>query len=94
MRMFARKNKMLVSKGDEVIVINGKQKRTKGVVKKVLTKNGMVVVEGVNKMKKAVRIGQNNNEHYSIVERPIFASKVRVVKKKQDKAVRSKSKKD
>ena len=85
---------MSVSKGDEVIVINGKQKGTKGVVKNVLTKNGMVVVEGVNKMKKAIKIGQNNNEHYSVVERPIFASKVKVKKKKQDKAVRSKSKKD
>ena len=51
---------MSVSKGDEVIVINGKQKGTKGVVKNVLTKNGMVVVEGVNKMKKAIKIGQNN----------------------------------
>ena len=33
MRMFARKNKMSVSKGDEVVVINGKQKGTKGIVK-------------------------------------------------------------
>ena len=82
MRMFARKNKISVNKGDEVIVISGKQKGTKGVVKNVLTKNGMVVVEGVNKMKKAIKIGQNNNEHYSVVERPIFASKVKVVKKK------------
>ena len=71
--MFARKNKMSVSKGDEVVVINGKQKGTKGIVKNVSTKNGMVVVEGVNKMKKAIKIGQNNNEHYSIIERPIFA---------------------
>lgn len=79
--IFKGKNKINVRKGDEVVVICGRYKGKKGVVKFVLTKDSSVVVEGINKFKRAVKVGQNNNENFLIIERPIFASKVKVVKK-------------
>jgi large subunit ribosomal protein L24 len=44
-----------VKRGDTVIVISGKDKGKKGTVKRVLTHNAKLVVEGVNKVKKAVK---------------------------------------
>ena len=79
--IFKNRSKINVHKGDEVVVICGKYKGKKGVVKLVLTKDSSVVVDGINKFKRAVKVGQNNNENFLIIERPIFASKVRVIKK-------------
>lgn len=84
---------MKVKKGDEVVVISGKDKGKKGVVKVVLAKVSLLLVEGINKYKKATKISQNNNENFLITERPIKASKVKVVKKSQ-KGVSKKSKKE
>ena len=84
---------MKVKKGDEVLVISGKDKGKKGIVKTVLVKVSLLLVEGVNKYKKATKISQNNNENFVITERPISVSKVKVVKKAQ-KSVSKKGKKD
>ena len=86
-------SKMKVKKGDEVLVISGKDKGKKGIVKTVLVKVSLLLVEGVNKYKKATKISQNNNENFVITERPISVSKVKVVKKAQ-KSVSKKGKKD
>ena len=80
-KIFKRINKMNVNKGDEVVVICGKDKGKKGIVKMVFLKANLIVVEGVNKFKKAMKVNQNNNENYLIKERPIFPSKVKVINK-------------
>jgi len=47
--------KIKVKKGDEVIVLKGKDRGKKGKVIKVLPKEGRVVVEGLNLVKKHLR---------------------------------------
>ena len=90
-KIFERRNKMNVNKGDEVVVIHGKDKGKKGIVKAVFLKANLIIVEGVNKFKKAVKVNQNNNENFLIKERPIFPSKVKVINKAK-KTAPSKSK--
>lgn len=48
--------KVHVKKGDTVLVASGKYKGRVGKVKAVLPKKGAVIVEGVNIVKKAVRV--------------------------------------
>ena len=48
-------NKLKVKKGDEVIVIAGKDKGKKGKIITVLVKKNKVIVEGINMMKKHQR---------------------------------------
>ncbi len=47
--------KMRIKKGDEVTVITGKEKGKKGSVLKVLRKDGRVLVQGVNMVKRHTR---------------------------------------
>ncbi len=46
------KAKMKIKKGDQVVVLTGKDKGTKGEVLGVLTEERRVLVQGVNKVKK------------------------------------------
>ncbi len=46
------KNKMKIKKGDQVIVLTGKSKGTKGEVLDVITSTRRVIVQGVNLVKK------------------------------------------
>lgn len=78
--------KTKICKGDEVVVIHGKDKKKKGIVKSVFTKKNFIIVEGLNKFKKALKIGNGNNEHFVERERPIFLSKVKVIKKADKKS--------
>ncbi|KAA3629673.1 MAG: 50S ribosomal protein L24 [Proteobacteria bacterium] len=57
-----------IRKGDEVVVITGKDKGKRGTVLKVLAEN-RVVVEGVNIVKKHVRPNPNRGETGGIVEK-------------------------
>ena len=57
-----------IHKGDEVVVITGKDAGKRGLVLSVLS-TGRVVVEGVNKAKKHVRPNPVKNEVGGIVER-------------------------
>ena len=77
---FKTKIKMKLRKGDEVLVISGKNKGKKGVIKYISPKIGAVIVEGLNMVKRAVRPEQNNNENYRNFERPMHVSKVKLVK--------------
>ncbi len=71
-----------VRAGDTVEVIAGRNKGRKGKVLQAQPKQGRVLVEGVNLVKKAVRPSENNPEG-GIVERefPLPVSNVRVVEK-------------
>lgn len=66
-----------LKKGDEVIVIAGKDKGKRGTVSKVLA-NGRVLVDGINLVKKHVKPNPMTGEQGGIVtkEMPIHASNV------------------
>jgi len=57
-----------LKKGDEVIVITGKDKGRRGAVTRVLPKAGRVYVEGINMVKKHVRPNPNVQEPGGIKE--------------------------
>ena len=80
---------MDLRKGDNVIVIAGKDKGKTGEIQKVDPKTNRVVVEGVNLRKKHKKPTQNNPEG-SIVEiyAPIDASNVMIVDPKTKKPTR------
>ena len=64
-------------KGDQVVVLSGRDKGRKGAVVNVLA-DGKVVVEGINVAKKHQRPNPNKNEQGGILEKemPLAASKV------------------
>jgi len=57
-----------IIKGDEVIVIAGKSKGRRGLIKQVIDSDH-VIVEGVNIIKKHVKANPNPNTEGGIVER-------------------------
>ena len=72
-------NKLHVRKGDNVVVITGKDKGTKGRVLKVFTKESRVLVENVNMIKKHVKPNRKNQQGGIIQkEAPIHASNVMI----------------
>ena len=81
--MSARKNmppKFKIKRGDTVKVITGNDKGKTGKVIKVLVKEAKVVVEGVNKVKKAVKPTEDNPKGGFIeIEKPIHISNVKKV---------------
>lgn len=80
---------MKLKKGDNVIVITGKDKGKKGKIVKVFPKENRVVVEGINKTKKHQR-PRKTNEKGSILEisMPLHASNVLLVDPKTGKGTR------
>ncbi len=69
-----------LKKGDEVIVIAGKNKGMKGSVLRILTANDRVLVEGVNFIKKHVKPNPQKGVEGGIVEKeaPLHISNVAV----------------
>ena len=69
-----------IKKGDEVVVIAGDHKGSKGKILQVFRAKNRVIVEGVNLIKKHERKSQDNQEG-SIVEREssIHYSNVKLV---------------
>ena len=67
-----------IKKGDEVIVIAGRDKGRRGVVLAVLIKEGKLLVEGINTVKKHVKANPNSGERGGIVIKtlPIHRSNV------------------
>ncbi len=68
-----------IKKGDEVIVITGKDRGKKGVILSVL-QNDKLLVEGINLAKKHVKANPNTGEKGGIVMKtlPIHRSNVKV----------------
>jgi large subunit ribosomal protein L24 len=56
-------------KGDEVIVLTGKDKGKRGTITKVITENGRVVVENINMVKKHQKPNPNMNIPGGIIEK-------------------------
>lgn len=67
-----------IKKGDEVVVIAGKDKGKKGLVLAVMQKGEKVLVEGINLAKKHVKANPNINETGGIVTKamPLHRSNV------------------
>lgn len=58
---------MKIKKGDEVIIIAGKDKGKKGVIQAVLLQGAKLLVEGINTVKKHVKANPNTGEKGGIV---------------------------
>ncbi len=81
-----------VKKGDTVMIISGKDKGKTGIVKKVFTDRGKLIVDGMNIVKKAVKANPMYGIRGGIVEKeaPLFASKVMLYSLKANKPTRIK----
>ena len=78
-----------VKTGDTVVVLSGKDKGQKGNVVAVSPKEGKVIVEGINKVKKHVKPGRMGQQGGIIeAEGAIYSSKVQVICPKCGKPTR------
>jgi large subunit ribosomal protein L24 len=68
-----------IRKGDEVIIISGRDKGRRGTILQVL-EGGRVLVEGINKVKRHTRPNPQAGKQGGIVEKemPLAASKVAI----------------
>jgi large subunit ribosomal protein L24 len=81
---------MRIKKGDNIIVITGKDKGKKGKIVRVLPRENCVVVDGINIRKKHERAGVKGRKSGQIVEiaMPIHASNVMIEDPKTGKPTR------
>lgn len=80
---------MKLKKGDNVIIITGKDKGKKGKITSVLVKENRVIVEGINMMKKHQRPRKSGEKGSKIdIAMPLHASNVMVLDPKTDKRTR------
>jgi large subunit ribosomal protein L24 len=79
-----------IRKGDNVVVISGRDKGRKGAVIRVLP-DGKVLVEGVNRVKRHTKANPQRNQGGGIVEKemPLHASKVALFNPATQKAGRA-----
>jgi large subunit ribosomal protein L24 len=82
--------KMKLKKGDQIVVIAGKDKGKTGTVTKVSPTTNRVVVAGVNIIKKATKPNQQTGDGGGIIEKeaPIHASNVMLLDPKTGKGSR------
>lgn len=82
--------KMKIKKGDQVIVITGKDKGKTGEVLSINIDDQRVIVQGVNVVKKHIKPTQFNPGGLENVERSIHASNVAHIDPESGKATRIK----
>jgi len=83
------KYKMKLKKGDNVIIITGKDKGKKGKIVRVLVAKNKVVVEGANMTKKHQRPRKSGEKGQTInIAMPIHASNVMILDPKTGKGSR------
>ena len=82
--------KMKLKKGDQVVVIAGKEKGKTGTVTKVNSTTNRVVIAGINMIKKATKPNPQTSEGGGIIETaaPIHASNVMILDPKTGKGTR------
>jgi large subunit ribosomal protein L24 len=61
--------KLKIKKGDEVVVITGKDKGSRGHITQVSTSSSRVIVEGVNLRTKAVRPNSQTGEEGGLIQK-------------------------
>lgn len=79
---------MRIKSGDKVQIIAGKDKGKQGTVLKTLPKQGRVVVEGLNIVKKHQKPSQMTNGGIEEVPAPIHVSNVKLVDPSTGEATR------
>ena len=77
-----------IKKGDQVVVIRGSDKNSKGEVRDVIRGKDRVIVEGVNIIKKHVKPSNNDPGGIKEMEAPIHISNVMLVDPKSGDATR------
>lgn len=80
--------KMKIKKGDQVVVLTGKDKGAKGEVLQVITSERRVLVQGVNLVKKHNKPTQFSAGGIENKELPIHVSNVALVDPKSGEATR------
>lgn len=71
---------MNIRKGDNILIIAGKDKGKKGKVEKVFPEKNKLVVTGANKAKKQIKPSRNNPQGGIIeISAPISRSKVMII---------------
>ncbi|KAI3947928.1 hypothetical protein MKW92_024869 [Papaver armeniacum] len=68
-----------ILRGDNVMIIRGKDKGETGVIKRVVRTQNRVIVEGKNLVKKHIKQGQGHEGGIFTVEAPLHVSNVQVV---------------
>jgi len=88
--MEATTTKMKLKKGDEVLVIAGKDRGKRGQVLRVMPTTNSVVVAGLNLIKKAVKPNPQTGQEGGIItkEAPIHASNVMLIDPSTQKPTR------
>nr|WP_243288434.1 50S ribosomal protein L24 [Geothrix terrae] len=91
--MEATTTKMKLKKGDQVVVIAGKEKGKTGTISKVSPATNRVVVAGVNMIKKATKPNPQTGEGGGIIEKEasIHASNVMLLDAKTGKGTRKRA---
>ena len=81
-----------IKKGDNVIVISGRDKGKTGRVLKVLTDSDRLIVEGIHRVQKHVKVGQTQRGTRTggieTIEAPIHRSNVMVIDPETKKRTR------
>ena len=85
--------KMKLKKGDEVVVIAGKEKGKRGQISKVQPATNKVLVAGLNLVKKATKPNQQTGEGGGLIskEAPIHASNVMLIDPTTQKPTRKRA---
>ncbi|CAM8988382.1 hypothetical protein QQ045_007248 [Rhodiola kirilowii] len=68
-----------ILRGDNVMIMRGKDKGETGVIKRVIRSQNRVIVEGKNLVKKHIKQGQGHEGGIFSVEAPLHASNVQVI---------------
>lgn len=77
-----------IVKGDEVLVIAGRNKGERGTVRQYIVESDRVVVEGVNIVKKHMKQGRARQAGIIEVEAPLHVSNVMLVEPGTDEPTR------
>lgn len=77
-----------IVKGDEVLVIAGRNKGERGTVRQYIVESDRVVVEGVNIVKKHMKQGRARQAGIIQVEAPLHVSNVMLVEPGTDEPTR------
>ncbi len=81
--------KYKVKKGDEVVVIAGKEKGKKGTITKVITAEARVVVGGINMVKRHTKASKTSAGGIIEKEAPLHISNVSLIDAKSGKPTRA-----
>lgn len=80
-----KKMKLKVKKGDQVVILAGKNKGARGEVLRVMPMDAKVLVQGVNTVKRHTKPTQTNAGGIVSKEMPIHVSNVALIDPKSDK---------